>query len=90
LGPIEPTKSRDSAKEAGLWMVNLQAGELRGTVAISAPNQRTAEPQRKNEMEWGKHFLRLGAGRYRRTQRPIIGGKPLEPGGSRKELRPRP
>jgi hypothetical protein len=33
-------------------MVNLEAGKLRGTIAISAPSQRTAEPQRKNEMEW--------------------------------------
>ena len=72
-------------------MVNLQAGRLRGTVAISAPSQRTAEPQRKNEMEWEEALLYgLGAERYRRTPRPIIGGRQLEPGGSRKGPRPRP
>ena len=44
-------------------MVNLQAGKLRGTVAISAPSQRTAEPQRKNEMEWeGSTSYGLGRG----------------------------
>jgi hypothetical protein len=51
-------------------MGNLQAGKLRSTVAISAPSQRTAEP--KGKMRWNgrKHFLRLGAERYHRTQRP--------------------
>ena len=43
-------------------MVNLQAGKLRGTVAISAPSQRTAEPQRKNEMEWEEALLTSWAG----------------------------
>ena len=43
-------------------MINLQAGRLRGTVAISAPSQRTAEPQRKNEMEWEEALL-YGLGR---------------------------
>ena len=43
-------------------MVNLQAGKLRGTVAISAPNQRTAEPQRKNEMEREEALLTAWSG----------------------------
>ena len=43
-------------------MVNLQAGKLRGTVAISAPSQRTAEPQRKNEMEWEEALLTAWGG----------------------------
>jgi hypothetical protein len=33
-------------------------------------------------MAWGE--------RYRRTQRPIIGGKPIEPGRSRKGRQPGP
>jgi hypothetical protein len=43
-------------------VVNLQAGKLRGTVAISAPSQRTAEPQRKNEMEWEEALLTAWGG----------------------------
>ena len=43
-------------------MVNLQAGKLRGTVAMSAPRQRTAEPQRKNEMEWEEALLTAWGG----------------------------
>jgi len=43
-------------------MVNLQVGKLRGTVAISAPSQRTAEPQRKNEMEWEEALLTAWGG----------------------------
>jgi len=43
-------------------MVNLQAGKLRGTVAISASSQRTAEPQRKNEMEWEEALLTAWGG----------------------------
>jgi hypothetical protein len=44
-------------------MANLQAGKLRGTVAISAPSQRTAaEPQRKNEMEWEEALLTAWGG----------------------------
>lgn len=43
-------------------MGNLQAGKLRGTVAISAPSQRTAEPQRKNEMEWEEALLTAWGG----------------------------
>ena len=43
-------------------MVNLQAGKLRGIVAISAPSQTTAEPQRKNEMEWEEALLTAWGG----------------------------
>jgi hypothetical protein len=46
---------------------------------------------RQTEMEWEEAlFLRLGAERHCRTKRPIIDGKPLEPGGSQKERQPGP
>ena len=44
----------------------------------------------QTEMEWEEALLMAWAERYRRTPRPIIGGRQLEPGGSRKGPRPRP
>jgi len=90
---IEPTNRvfhRQEARLRSVLLLNLRAASLCGTVAMPAPSQRTtAEPQRKMRWNGRKRFLRLGPERYRRTQRPIIGGKPLERGGSRKGRQPR-
>jgi hypothetical protein len=71
-------------------MVNLRVGKLRGTVVISAPSQRTAEPQRKNEMEWEEALLTAWGGEIPPHAAAYNGGRQLEPGGSRKEPRPKP
>jgi hypothetical protein len=48
-------------------------------VPLRSPLQARERRSHKGKMRWNgrKHFLRLEAGRYRRTPRPIIGGRQL-------------
>ena len=71
-------------------MVNLQAGKLRGTVAISAPSQRTAEPQRKNEMEWEEALLTAWGGEIPPHAAAYYRRQAARARRSRKGRRPRP